>query len=49
LISLNDVGRDPGAAAHIDLVIGATDPESDRLIRRSAVEILFEDASSKRL
>jgi hypothetical protein len=39
---LDDAGGDLAAVAQIDLVVGATDPESDRLICRSAVEILFE-------
>jgi len=49
LIPLNDADADSAAVAHIDRVGGATDPESDRLTRRSAVEILFEGAPLERL
>jgi hypothetical protein len=40
---------DLAAVAQTGHVVGATDPESDRLIRRSAVEILFEGTPSERL
>jgi hypothetical protein len=43
LIPLDDVGGDSAALAQIALVVGATDPESHRLIRRSVAGILFED------
>ena len=40
LTPLDDAGRDPAAVAQIDLVVSATDPGPDRLIRRSAVASL---------
>jgi hypothetical protein len=40
LTLLDDAGTDPAAVAQIDLVVGATDPGPDRLIRRSAVASL---------
>ena len=49
MIPLDDADADSAAVAHIDRVAGATDPESDRLIRRSAVEILFEGGPLERL
>src|SRR5262249_61760580 len=39
----NDAGGDPAAVAQNDRVGGATEPVPERLIRRSAVKILFED------
>src|SRR5262249_46400547 len=49
LIPLDDADADSAAVAHIDRVAGATDPESDRRIRRTAVEILFEGGPLERL
>jgi hypothetical protein len=40
LTPLDDAGRDPAAVAQIDLVVSATDPGPDRLIRWSAVAFL---------
>jgi hypothetical protein len=40
LTPLDDAGRDPATVAQIDLVVSATDPGPDRLIRQSAVASL---------
>ena len=48
LILLDDAGGDPAAVAQIDRVRGATAPEPEPLIGRSAAEIVVEDDGYRR-